>query len=119
MRTSSTGSGQVTPVSKTDRRSSNVSSNASQTLLESSKGSPGGEGVLQTFFNSLLNRKSSGSAAGVPAGTSSQRSLSNASADSLRSRDVHAELDRIIEGSSGNKSSSISNSSVNSPPTNE
>jgi len=88
-------------------------------MMDTSKNSPGGEGVLQTFFNSLLNRKSVGGSSGAgsststpirpPAsGTSAAAAASaSAAAESLRARDVHAELDRIIEG---NKSLNTSQS---------
>lgn len=100
-------------MAKTDRRPTpSVTGNTSQTLLESSKGSPGGEGVLQTFFNSLLNRKSSGAGVGGGAntgGTGSPRPA-NTSVEALRGRDVHAELDRIIEGNSGKNPSNAASS---------
>jgi len=107
-------------VPKTDRRSTasitpSTPASAAQLALDSSKNSPGGEGVLQTFFNSLLSRKSAGGTPGGPPGSSASTPVSirtstsgtpsaaaaasaSAAAESLRSRDVHAELDRIIEG---------------------
>ena len=58
--------------------------------IDSAKNSPGGEGVLQSFFNSLLSRKS-----GSPGGVGSPRTPNNALPDNRRS-DVQAELDRMI-----------------------
>ncbi|CAG2179195.1 unnamed protein product [Oppiella nova] len=58
--------------------------------IDSTKNSPGGEGVLQTFFNSLLSRKSGGSP-----GMGSPRTP-NTMADNLTAANVHAELDRMI-----------------------
>ncbi|CAG2180217.1 unnamed protein product [Oppiella nova] len=57
--------------------------------IDSAKNSPGGEGVLQTFFNSLLSRKSGGSP-----GMGSPRTP-NTMADNLTAANVHAELDRM------------------------
>lgn len=81
--------------------------------------------MLQTFFNSLLNRKSVGGAGaagnggaggGTPAASSPRTPVSgtsaaaaasaSAAAESLRARDVHAELDRIIEGNKQSLNSS-------------
>ena len=59
--------------------------------LDLSKGSPGGEGVLQNFFNSLLNRKSVGGVA-----TGSPRTPNDVNNKSRV--DVAAELDRMASG---------------------
>lgn len=61
--------------------------------------------MLQSFFNSLLTRKPvSGASSNSPANSQiSQSRISDGSggvtmaAESLRGRDVHAELERIIE----------------------
>jgi len=55
------------------------------------KGSPGGEGVLQNFFNSLLNRKSGAGLPPSPGGVGSPRNL----ADNKSRNEVAAELDRL------------------------
>ena len=71
--------------------------------LDQSKGSPG-EGVLQSFFNSLLSRKSTGGTSvgnspriSTPLSGNHSASASQAASDSLRTRDVNAELNRILE----------------------
>lgn len=118
--------------SSKDRRSTpSVNSPATPMMDGGKAGTPGGEGVLQNFFNQLLNRKSvtgSGSAAGggpgatgvgSPGGpngtplsssgtprtpvtggsaTAAAAAAATASSQLLRAHDVHAELDRIIEG---------------------
>lgn len=104
-------------MTKGDRRqsqtSSGVASPAASAFLDAvGKNSPSGEGMLQTFFSSLLSRKSVGSSAtggtgstpGRLGGVSTSNSASSTAAESLRTRDVHAELDRIIEGT---KSSAV------------
>lgn len=86
--------------SKPDRRSvaGSVGSTPDGVM---SKGSPGGEGVLQNFFNSLLNRKSG---AGIPpsAGTSPRTPLNGSGASRT---DVAAELDRLSNGPNSNHGS--------------
>lgn len=60
--------------------------------MDGSKGSPAGEGVLQNFFNSLLNRKS-GAGLASPGGGSPRN-------PNEKSRvEVAAELDRLVQGS--------------------
>lgn len=107
---------------KSDRRQSHqtpsshsASPAAAAAFLDASgKASPGGERVLQTFFNSLLSRKSvggsggnsstpssgnsSGSVRNSQSGVTTPNSASSTAVESLRTRDVQAELDRIIEG---------------------
>lgn len=61
-------------------------------------GTPGGEGVLANFFNSLLNKKAGSPGGGSPGAAASPRSL-NGSVDTsditaMRS-DAAAELDRL------------------------
>ena len=58
--------------------------------LDLSKGSPGGEGVLQNFFNSLLNRKSVGGPAASPRTANDVNNKGRV--------DVAAELDRMAGG---------------------
>ncbi|KAH9527945.1 Cytoplasmic dynein 1 light intermediate chain 1, variant 2 [Dermatophagoides farinae] len=106
---------------KSDRRQSHqtpsshsASPAAAAAFLDASgKASPGGERVLQTFFNSLLSRKSvggsggnsstpgggnsSGSVRNSQSGVTTPNSASSTAVESLRTRDVQAELDRIIE----------------------
>lgn len=108
---SSANSSPIGSVAKVDRRqsqsSTGVASPAASAFLDAvGKNSPSGEGMLQTFFSSLLNRKSVGSSAaggtgstsGRLSGVSASNSASSTAAESLRACDVHAELDRIIEG---------------------
>lgn len=81
----------------TDRRSG-VSPLPAQ-LDPTKAGSPGGEGVLQNFFNSLLNRKSG---VGLP---NSPLNSSPRSTNDLNSKsrvDVAAELDRMASGGNVN-----------------
>lgn len=115
--------------SSKDRRSTPSVNSPATPLMDGGKaGTPGGEGVLQNFFNQLLNRKSvtgsggasgGGPGAGGPGGpagtplsssgtprtpvtggsaTAAAAAAATASSQLLRSHDVHAELDRIIEG---------------------
>ncbi|KAI1285308.1 Cytoplasmic dynein 1 light intermediate chain 2 [Halotydeus destructor] len=60
--------------------------------IDGAKGSPAGEGVLQNFFNSLLNRKSG---AGLPNSPGTPRSTTDAKSRT----EVAAELDRLVSGS--------------------
>ncbi|KAL3282278.1 hypothetical protein HHI36_005468 [Cryptolaemus montrouzieri] len=57
--------------------------------------SPGGEGVLANFFNSLLNKKSGSSPGGSLGAKSSPESLPDKA--TMRS-DAAAELDRLARG---------------------
>ena len=79
--------------SKSDRRSVTGSVGSTPDGVPS-KGSPGGEGVLQNFFNSLLNRKSG---TGIPSsvGGSPRTPLNGSGATRT---DVAAELDRLSNG---------------------
>ena len=80
------------------------------------KGSPAGEGVLQNFFNSLLNRKTG------PGGMTSPGNPSPRSTNDLNNRnkvDVAAELDRLASGGLNNltpnsKSIEVPNNNSNS-----
>ena len=64
-------------------------------LTPDAKGSPAGEGVLQNFFNSLLNRKPG--PGGIPSpGNSTPRSTNDLNNKSRV--DVAAELDRMASG---------------------
>lgn len=66
--------------------------------MDGAKGSPGGEGVLQNFFNSLLNRKSGN----LPPTGNSPRTP-NIGNDNKSRSEVAAELDRMTTGSTPNK----------------
>lgn len=74
------------------------------------KGSPAGEGVLQNFFNSLLNRKSG---AGLPQsdGRSPRTPLNGGNLGSRS--DVAAELDRLSNGPNSNHGSNSALDSSN------
>ena len=64
------------------------------------RNNPGGEGVLQNFFNSLLNRKSTSNLASPASVAGSPRPV-DATPGVNRSRvDVSAELDRMTSDSS-------------------
>lgn len=102
------GGSSVSSIVKTDRRQSqNLPSGSSSSTPAASSffDASGGEGMLQSFFNSLLTRKPvSGASSNSPANSQiSQSRISDGSggvtmaAESLRGRDVHAELERIIE----------------------
>lgn len=73
------------------------------------KGSPGGEGVLQNFFNSLLNRKSG--AGLTPDGRSPRTPLNGGNLGSRS--DVAAELDRLSNGPNSNHGSNSALDSSN------
>lgn len=86
--------------SKSDRRSVAGSVGSTPDGV-GAKGSPAGEGVLQNFFNSLLNRKSG---AGLPPSGTSPRTPLNGGSLGSRS-DVAAELDRLSNGPNSNHGS--------------
>lgn len=108
----------TTPVAKAGGRPSltgTPNSAVGATMFDTSKNTPGGEGVLQNFFNSLLNRKSvSGAGGGSPAGASGGGRTPTAvggGAESLRNRDVQAELNRLSGGGGGGNLTSELNTS--------
>lgn len=108
----------TTPVAKAAGRPSltgTPNSAVGATMFDNSKNSPGGEGVLQNFFNSLLNRKSVSGAS--PGGVSSAAGRTpnsvNSGAESLRNRDVQAELNRLSGGGNMTTESNTSQASIN------
>lgn len=90
--------------SKPDRRSGSGSVGSTPDGV-GSKGSPGGEGVLQNFFNSLLNRKSGGV---PPSVGGSPRTPLNGSRT-----DVAAELDRLSNGPNHGSNPALNDTSMN------
>jgi hypothetical protein len=75
-------------------------SSSFQQLTPDVKGSPAGEGVLQNFFNSLLNKGRTG-----PAGVPSPINTTPRSTNDLNNKsrvDVAAELDRMASGGGSN-----------------
>jgi dynein light intermediate chain 1 len=96
-------------VQKPTERRTPMNTPPTGTQNDTSKNSPGGEGVLQTFFNSLLNRKSVGSP-----GVGSPRTP-NSIPDNRSRSDVQAELDRMIGSTNkiGSNNSTPTHKSLN------
>ncbi|XP_054164330.1 cytoplasmic dynein 1 light intermediate chain 2-like [Oppia nitens] len=92
-------------VQKQSERRTPINTPPTGAQIDGSKGTPGGEGVLQTFFNSLLNRKS-----GSP-GVGSPRTPNNITDNRMG---VQAELDRMIGSNSSTPTHKLNLSATSS-----